>query len=231
MFPWSTTHASADLISAMRETSLAKMVRDDVLAQILRGDLRPGQRINEPDVSSRLKVSRVPVREALRELESTGLVVSKKHSGVFVRELNDKEVSDLYEMRALIDSYAGIKAAALDGPSRSALVKHMQACIARMKEEAKAANVQAYYSENLAFHWMILEATGNQALIDSYRALVQKLHLVRIKNLSKDLGMSQSIKEHERIAKAISSGNVELTRALMSDHVKDAFMRLIRSSP
>src|SRR3954468_10541006 len=106
MLPWLLTH-SPDLISDVRETSLGKLVRDEMLALILRGDLAPGQRINEPDVAARLRVSRVPVREALRELESSGLVEARKHAGVFVRILDGKEVADLYELRAVLDGHAG----------------------------------------------------------------------------------------------------------------------------
>ncbi|UUZ74068.1 winged helix-turn-helix domain-containing protein [Polaromonas sp. P1(28)-8] len=80
MLPW-FTESSADRFNDVRDTSLAKLVRDDMLALILKGVLAPGQRINEPDVASRLQVSRVPVREALRELESSGLVVSAQTLG------------------------------------------------------------------------------------------------------------------------------------------------------
>src|SRR5690349_5519951 len=86
MLPWSTSGVSdtQDFVDAVRTTSLSKLVRDDLLGQILRGELPAGARINEPDVATRLGVSRVPVREALRELESSGLVVARKHAGVFV---------------------------------------------------------------------------------------------------------------------------------------------------
>src|SRR5256885_17224513 len=92
MLPWFTP-SSADLLADVRDTSLAELVRDDVLRAIARGELAPGQRINEPDVAARLGVSRVPVREALRELASTGLVASRKHAGVFVRVPAPTEVA------------------------------------------------------------------------------------------------------------------------------------------
>src|SRR5688500_16969146 len=113
MLPW-LTGPSPENLSTVRDVSLAKLVRDDMLAMILRGELQPGQRINEPDVAARLGISRVPVREALRELESTGLVVARKHAGVFVHEPGAKEVRDLYEMRGLLDGFAGRRAARLE---------------------------------------------------------------------------------------------------------------------
>jgi DNA-binding GntR family transcriptional regulator len=76
MLPW-TLDPPAGRLADVRDTSLAKVVRDEILARIMRGDLAPGKRINEPDVAERLGISRVPVREALRALESSGLVVAR----------------------------------------------------------------------------------------------------------------------------------------------------------
>src|ERR1700741_2486501 len=119
MLPW-TTESTGRRLADVRDTPLAKIVRDEILGRIMRGELAPGSRINEPDVAERLGVSRVPVREALRGLESTGLVVSRKTAGVFVRELAPGEVSELYELRAVFDAYAGRKAGeAADVPRRA----------------------------------------------------------------------------------------------------------------
>ncbi|MBK5206250.1 MAG: GntR family transcriptional regulator, partial [Polaromonas sp.] len=121
MLPW-LTESSAARFNDVRDTSLSTLVRDDMLALILKGVLMPGQRISEPDVASRLQVSRVPVREALRELESSGLVISRKHSGVFVRQLEAGEIRDLYQMRGLLDGFAGRCAARLPAEPREALL-------------------------------------------------------------------------------------------------------------
>ena len=69
-----------------------------------------------------------------------------------------------------------------------------------MNAAVAAHDVQRYYRENLRFHWAIVEAAGNQALADTYRGVVQKLHLSRLKNLSQDMGMRASIAEHATIA-------------------------------
>ena len=187
MFPWLTEN-SAEQLQSLRTTSLAKLVRDDVLAAILNGTPVPGQRINEPDVAGRLNVSRVPVREALRELESSGVVVSRKHSGVFVRQLGLAEVRDLYQLRALLDGFAGRHAAKLPKAGRDALVKELDSATSSMKDALQSADAKRYYAENLRFHWAIVEAAGNMQMTDIYRGIVQKLHISRLKNLSGDGG-------------------------------------------
>jgi DNA-binding GntR family transcriptional regulator len=225
MLPWITSDTSARL-QTMRDTSLAKLVREDLLGRILRGELAPGDRINEPDVCARLQVSRVPVREALRELESSGLVASRKHSGTFVREIQDTEVLELYEMRSLLDGFAGAKVAALPDVQRQPLASALTTSISAMEAAAKQQDVTAYYAENLQFHWLIIAAAGNQPLASTYRDVVQKLHLARLKSLSQGLSMQSSVAERTRIAQAIAQGQTEEARQLLTHHVSSALARL-----
>ena len=225
MLPW-LTESPAGRFDTVRDIPLSKLVRDDMLALILKGVLIPGQRINEPDVASRLQVSRVPVREALRELESSGLVISRKHSGVFVRQLDAAEVRDLYQMRGLLDGFAGRCAARLPDAQRETLLTLLEASVNAMLQAAAQHDVQRYYSENLRFHWAIVEAAGNQQLSETYRGSVQKLHLSRLKNLSQDVGMKASIAEHVEIVQALRDADAEHCEALMSHHVGDAYQRL-----
>lgn len=230
MFPLSfPTHVPGQF-AAVRDTSLSKLVRDEVLGLILQGSLLPGARINEQDIASRLGISRVPVREALRELESSGLVVSRKHAGVFVRELDDTEIHSLYDLRALLDGYSGRCAARLEPRLRGILADELDASITLMQDAADASDVERYYAENLRFHWLMVEATDNLPLADVYRGVVQKLHLARLKNLSEDLGMQASITAHREIAEAQRSGDAARCEALLSKHVLDAHMRLSRAA-
>ena len=226
-FPW-FSDVPADHLSAVRDLSLSKLVRDHLQAMILRGDLIAGQRINEPDVAAELGISRVPVREALRELESTGLVVSRKHAGVFVRQPDGAEITDLYAMRGLFDGFAGRCVASQVKAARVPVADELDASIKLMKAAAAKHEVQRYYSENLRFHWMIVEAAKNRVLTSSYRDVVQKLHVSRLKNLSQDLGMRVSIEEHVEIAGAIRRGNAVRSEALSAGHVSSAYARLTR---
>jgi len=230
MLPW-FTEPSANRLIDVRDVSLSKLVRDDMLALIFNGDLAPGQRISEPDVASRLQVSRVPVREALRELESSGLVVSRKHSGVFVRQLQAAEIRDLYQMRGLLDGFAGRCAASLPDSGREALVSLLETSVDAMLEAAGRHDVQRYYGENLHFHWAIVESAGNGELLGTYRGIVQKLHLSRLKNLSHDLGMRASMNEHVEIVRAIRERDAPRCEALMSHHVGGAYARLPDALP
>ena len=226
--PW-LTESSAERFNAVRDTSLAKLVRDDVLALILKGVLTAGQRINEPDVAARLGVSRVPVREALRELESSGLVVARKHAGVFVRQLDEPEIRDLYQLRSLLEGFAGRQAALLPADRKAALLAILVDSV-QIMNDAASNDLPRYYSENLRFHWALVEAAGNHSLTETYRGIVQKLHLSRLKNLSQTTGMQASVAEHLQIVEAVRQGEPQRCEALMTRHVSQAHQRLIASS-
>jgi DNA-binding GntR family transcriptional regulator len=223
--PW-LERPDAERVAEIRALPLSKVVRDEVLAMIVGGSLRPGDRINEPDVARRLEVSRVPVREALRELESTGLVVSRKHAGVFVRELSPVEIRHLYQLRAVFDGLAGRCVTEQSQPIRKALCERLGASIAAMRSASVRGVLQDYYRANLQFHWDIVIAAGNPELESSYRSLIQKLHVSRLRNLSQASSMQASIAEHESIAEALVVGDGDRARTLLESHVNDAWSRL-----
>lgn len=225
MLPWLDDIPSR-LLADIRETSLAKVVRAEVLGLIVRGELAPGARINEPDIAARLGVSRVPVREGLRELESSGLVIARKNAGVFVRVHSAKEIDDLYDMRALLDGHAGSLVAQQTSAERKALARQLAEHLARMKAAAAARDTQAYYTANLAFHWAIVEAAGNAALAGAYRQVVQQLHVSRLRNLSDAAAVKASIAEHRAIHAALVAGDAQGLQALQIAHVNDAHARL-----
>jgi DNA-binding GntR family transcriptional regulator len=212
-------------IGEIREATLSRFVRDEMLSSILAGEFVPGQRINELDFASRLKVSRVPVREALRALESVGILVSRKHLGMTVRELTSQEVQDLYQLRAVLDGFCGRSAASLPSPKLKKLSLVLKASVNAMKQSAANGDCRSYYFENLAFHWAIVESADNRQISDTYRATVQKLHIARMKNLASDEQMRKSIQEHGLILKAISSGDTAASASLMESHVNDAYIR------
>ena len=225
--PWLAASQSNIAVNTARDIPLARLIREDVLASILRGELRPGQRITEPAIAARLGVSRVPVREALRELESAGMLESRKHTGVFVRQLSAAETADLYELRSVLDAFGGKRAAENPAPM---LIRILKLLLSEMDAAAAISDIAAYYNANLRFHWAIVEASGNTQVIEVYRGIVQKLHLARLTNLSSDAGIQFSVREHRAIFDAIRAGKPADCETLMAFHVEAAKERLFNIS-
>jgi DNA-binding GntR family transcriptional regulator len=227
---WLSPPVGQETFEEIKNTSLGKLVRDQLLNQILSGEFEPGQALRESELVERLKVSRVPVREALRELESSGLVVSRKHSGVYVRQLSDAEVRDLYQFRSLLDSHAGRMASQLPPERRLDLVNALEPCTDAMDAAIRDANPQAYYRENLRFHWLFIDYAGNREIAKTYREVIQKLHLARLKNLSSEPHREQSNAEHKQIVKALRDSttiaHANYCAELLAHHVINAHDRL-----
>lgn len=227
---WLNTLVGQEEFHEIKNTSLGKLVRDYLLNQIMSGTLIPGQALREPELVEQMKVSRVPVREALRELESMGLVVSRKHSGVYIRELSEDEVRDLYQFRSLMDNHSGRMVAQLPDERRAELVEKLEVVTAAMDQAIKNDNVQAYYVANLQFHWLFVEYAGNREIAKSYREVIQKLHLARVKNLSTKEHRKKSNAEHKQIVCALrdakSIAGALHCAELLSHHVINAHARL-----
>src|SRR5262249_32704598 len=98
---------SSSAIELLRSHSLTTLVQRELERRILAGELGPGDKLNEGSVASDFNVSRGPVREAFRALESSGLVRTEKNRGVFVREVSIAEADEMYEVRAGLDDLIG----------------------------------------------------------------------------------------------------------------------------
>ena len=100
----------------------------------------------------------------------------------------------------------------------------------QIMKDAASDDLPRYYSENLRFHWALVEAVGNQSLTETYRGIVQKLHLSRLKNLSQTTGMQASVADHLQIVEAVRQGEPQRCEALMTRHVSLAHQRLLAST-
>jgi DNA-binding GntR family transcriptional regulator len=222
-FPWLTEDP---FDPGAPEKSLAQRVREEVMRMILFGEIHAGQRLSEPDISKRLGVSRVPVREALRSLEPTGLVTTKVNSGVFVRKLTPEEMRELYEMRALLDAHSARTACGLPAAERKVLIQKLSEHMDAMDAAEKVGNTLLYYQENLAFHWETIKVCRNRKFMETYQSITQQLHLCRASNLSDGKSRSASLKEHQALFKAIDQADVVAAEQAAYNHAERALTRL-----
>jgi DNA-binding GntR family transcriptional regulator len=133
----------------------------DAYQQIVRdirvGDLLPGDRLTEVELAARFGMSRTPVREAIRQLEADGLVMHLPRLGATIRTLDHSEISELYDMRAVLESTAARFAA------RSASEVELSEIEAIQMAMCEARSVEERYRQNQNFHAAILDAARNFA--------------------------------------------------------------------
>ena len=203
-------------IELRRGSTLSSLVAAEISRLIMAGEFLQGARLNEAELASRFGTSRGPVREALRTVERDGLAVGIANRGVFVRLIDDRAASEIYDLRAALFSMAGwILAPIVTRPQLAAL----KALIADMAAAQAAGDLDAYYQANLAFHEALVRGTGNARLWEQYSGLIQELHLFRRRSLVSPGRMAKSNTEHRGILQALRRGDRDLAAARMRAHV------------
>jgi len=210
-------------LELVQSNSLPMLVAREVERMILAGELSVGERVNESALAARFRVSRGPVREALRGLEESGLLRLEKNRGVFVREISLAEADEIYDLREALDELVGRRLAKrFEEPARSAV----RALLAEMDRAAAQGDAASYHMVNLRFHDTLVEATGNAKLIATYRRLIKELHLFRLKGLTAGGGLPVSNDEHRAIVEAIEAGDADGAGRRMRDHVRASRKRM-----
>jgi phosphonate utilization transcriptional regulator len=211
-------------LEILRSRSLATLVHEELQRRILAGAIRPGDKLNEPELAAALGVSRGPVREAFRALEEAGLVRTEKNRGVFVREVSLAEADEIYEVRAGLEECIGRLAAKR---ADAVGIAELRALLAQMREAARLADVDAYHPLNLRFHDRLAELSGNRTLVGTYRSLVRRLQLYRRETLAHgDDAFTASTGEHGAIVDALAARHAMRAGRLLREHVQASRRRL-----
>ena len=219
--------AAADSIALVRSSSLPMLVQRELERMILAGELPVASKLNEATVATMLGVSRGPVREAFRALEVAGLVRLEKNRGVFVRQIGVSEADDIYELRAVLDEYAGRRATQnASAPD----VADLRSRLDQMERAVARGDLDTYHAANLAFHDRLVELAGNAKLLGLYRRLVNELSLHRRASLDQTGIPSVSLQEHRGIVDCIASGRAAAAGRLLHDHVMASRERMHRKT-
>lgn len=152
----------------LKRTCMRDHIRDALATRILDGTYPTGMQLKELALASEFDVSQAPVREALRELESSGLVTSERFRGTRVRSVAMDEMRESYELRAVLELHA-LRSAA---PYQPALLTKLQQCFVEMDKAVKAEEPEGYVDATLRFHRHLVECCGNRALLTMWDSLI-----------------------------------------------------------
>ena len=210
-------------IALIQTNSLPGLVQRELERMILAGDLPAGSKLREAEVASMLGVSRGPVREAFRALEESGLVRLEKNRGVFVRQIDIAEADQIFELRAVLDEFAGRRAAQR---ATAAEAVELRGLVDRMDKAVAHGDVDGYHAANIAFHDRIVELAGNAKLTFVYRRLVNELHLHRRAALGQAGILPVSIREHRTIVDHIASKQAAAAGRALHEHAMSSRERV-----
>lgn len=197
---------------------LRDVVFNTLRQAILRGELKPGERLMEIQLANKLGVSRTPIREAIRKLELEGLVLMIPRKGAEVAEITEKNLRDVLEVRCALEELA--VQLACDRMDEEG-IKAMKEASAQFCNTLDSDDITRIAQADVAFHDIIYAATDNRRLIQLLNNLREQMYRYRIEYLKKKECYPQLLEEHQTIIDSIESRDKGRATQITGQHIKN----------
>lgn len=189
------------------------------------GDLPPGTRLREAELAERYSVSRTPIREALKRLESQGLAVHEPNRGVVVAQLDHDQLNELYVIRTVLEGTVARLAAQHATKPEIELLQEMVE-----NDRANAQDPVALSASNRAFHRRLTAASHNRFLVSQIEHMKQALLLLGGSTFSDPIRRQAAIDEHAAIVEAVAQRDSDAADMLARRHIEAAHKARLRGT-
>lgn len=193
---------------------------------ILKGELKPGERLMEIQLAQRLGVSRTPVREAIRKLELEGLAIMIPRRGAIVADITVKDLEDVLEVRTSLEELAVRKACDFITEEQ---LRELKKAAAEFKKSVESENLLDCVEADMAFHEIIYNATGNDRLQQMLKNLREQMYRYRLEYLKDKRLHRLLVEEHDTIRRAIKKKDKEKAGAAMKNHIENQKESMVKS--
>lgn len=205
---------------------LREIVFETLREAIISGQLAPGERLMEVQLAEDMGVSRTPVREAIRKLELEGFVVMVPRKGAYVADMTAKDVADVFEIRAALESLAcGLAAERITEGELDELEKMLH----RVADSVGQHDLEALVQADTDFHDMLYRASRNQRLVQIISNLREQIQRFRAISLAAPGRMQQTLEEHKRLVEAVAERDVARAAQLAQEHIENAENQMLES--
>lgn len=207
-------------LSALEHRPTAVIISDQLRERIIDGAFKPGDQINEAQVASQLRVSRGPVREALHRLVQEGLLIGLPNRGVFVREITERDIAEIYEAREVIECAAAEIVTKLDDAERDRIADELTAMTTEMGEAVAAEQWDLLRRLDLRFHMTLVEHGRNRRLVRAYSTLATEalICMAQWSGFSEN-NRSRVVPSHLDIVEKLRSGDMEAVHLALHNHL------------
>lgn len=192
--------------------TLRERIVEFIKDSIVSGRLKPGEKIPEQEIAENFGISRTPIREAFRQLESEGFISVTPRKGAVVSPITDKDVQEFYAIKSLLEGYAAHSAChkftAKEIKRLESLNQHMLRC-------ADKNDVKGFFKLDNQFHDIFLKSCGNTKLYYLIHQIVQQFERFRVTALNLPGRMQSSVKQHDEIIDAFRDRDEQRVRALV----------------
>ncbi len=203
----------------MTSQDLFNAIRD----KIIHGEIPPGESVKELDLVREFNVSRTPIREVLKKLETRGLLSYEKNKGMVVPILENQAIAELFVIREMLEGTAAALAAKYATDEEISILKDMvEEDMTRVDDAAMLART------NKLFHDTINHIAHNSYLLKFYSLLNESMLLLGKTSLTNPTRAQKTIKQHQEIVEAIEKRDADLAKTLAKEHVKSAYRARLR---
>jgi DNA-binding GntR family transcriptional regulator len=196
--------------------SITKLIVEELRQAILTGRLAPGERLSEEKLAASLKVSPVPLRDALRRLEAEGYVNIASHGEIAISKPTVDEVEDIYAVAGALEGLAARLAAERASAEEIARLRELHRSL---KEAYQQKDVQRYFDINGKFHRFIAEIARNERLYRLISEMRQEIRKTRLLALQLPQRLDFSMREHDQLLDAFLKRNPDLAESVVLKHL------------
>ena len=205
---------------------LRDVVFNTLRQAILKGELKPGERLMEIALAEKLGVSRTPIREAMRKLELEGLVVMIPRRGAQVANITEKDLNDVLEVRIALENVAIEKACTRMSEEDMA---RLWLAAKEFEHTMAEGNLVRLAEADVVFHEIIYRASDNKRLNQVLNNLREQIYRYRVEYLKEEETRNVLVKEHEELTKAIRQRDVKKAQEISFRHIENQRRAIIQS--
>ena len=201
----------------LQPRTLVHQVIDALVAGASEGLILPGDRIIESELAMQLGVSRVPVREALRVLESQGIVVNEPYRGIRLTPVTPERIDQLIEVRVALETTAALRAIRT-GENNASNIAALESIVQQMDAMAARNDVYGFATADTSFHRSLCGFAGNAVLSDMWEMLARQMTIIfGLSTLGKP--MESIVEEHRRLVAVFASGDARDMARELNEHI------------
>ena len=209
-----------------KPTTLAIEIARHLREAITRGELAPGERVNETKLTRELALSRSPVREAIRILEAEGLLTTEPHRGAHVRQVSDEDLEEIFDVRLMIESHGlrrGLHRLTLEA------IDPLRAAVDEARAALAAEAFARWHQASLRFHDGLVALAANRHLARLHEELKISLRRYQISVIGLPGQPERWQAEHEAILTALEQGRIERGAELVAAHITNLKEALLKA--
>ena len=207
-----------------KRARLADDVYEQILSAILSGEIVPGERLIQETIASQINVSRTPVREAFLRLEREGVLEAAGRGGFQIRDINEKEIQDLYLAREAVEGFA---AKLLAGALSQEQAQNIETAV-RSEMGLKSIHKEEHFHANRTIHRTIVAQTGNGILLDMFDSIWNRGISIRSFAAYPIPDSQDNREQHLLLLDQIKTGNVDEAETAMVAHIREGLDNHVR---